>query len=123
VGWRGKWKTHDHGQAVRERNQVGTADTGAILIEVAGALGTGAGDGALGGLLVVLEAEGACILTDDLHVGPAETLEALAGDLAQRGREVDEVDTGEELGHGDELRHGLDVPSCTAANLEGGRKT
>jgi hypothetical protein len=116
--------TYDHGQAVREGDEVGTADAGALAVEVAGALGAGAGDGAVGldGLLVVLEAEGAGVLADHLDVGPAKALEALAGDVAEGGREVDEVDAGEELGHRDELRHGLDVPSCTAANLEGGRK-
>ena len=92
------------------------------MVEVAGALGAGADNGALGGRLVVLETESARVLADDLDIGPAETLEAFAGDFAQGRREVDEVDAGEELGHGDELRHGLDVPASAAANLEGGRK-
>jgi hypothetical protein len=112
--------TYDHGQAVREGDEVGTADAGALAVEVAGALGAGAGDGSLGALLLmVLETERPGVLADNLDVLPAQAGEALSGDLAEGRGEVDEVDAGEELRDGDEFGHGLDVPAGTATDLGG----
>lgn len=65
------------------------------------------------------ETEGTSILTDDLHVGPTQTSESSSGDLAKRGREVDEIDGAEEVRNRDKLGHLLNVPAGTAANLRG----
>jgi hypothetical protein len=68
-------------------------------------------------LLVVAELEGASILTDDLDVLPAEAGESCSGDLAQRWREIDEVDCVEEAGDRKVFLHLLDVPASASTNI------
>lgn len=72
---------------------------------------------ARGVTLVVLEPELARVLAHDRDVLPPEPLEALPRDVAERGREVDEVHAREEVGDVDEAGHGLDVVARAAADL------
>lgn len=57
------------------------------------------------------ETEGPGILADNAHVPPSKTFKALAGNFAEGGREINQVDLIEELVHWDESRHGLNVVS------------
>ena len=92
----------------------------ALLIEVAQNRGAGGSRSTAREILfIVLEAELSRILTDNLDVLPAQPLEALSRDVAEGGGEVDEVDTGEELGDADVGGHGFNVPSRATTNLEG----
>ena len=68
-------------------------------------------------VVVVLEAEMACILTYDLDILPAEPFEPITSNLAERWREVDEEDLAEEGRHIDKVAHGLDVIACAAPDL------
>ena len=68
--------------------------------------------------LLPLKLEEARVLADDLDVVPAQAREALARDGAQRGRQVDEIDLGEEGGHVDVGGHGLDIPARAAAHVD-----
>lgn len=67
--------------------------------------------------LVVFKAEFAGVLANDSDICPAEPLESLLRNLAQGGREVDEIDAGEEFRDVDMLGHGLDVPASAASDL------
>ena len=67
--------------------------------------------------LIVLEIEVPRVFADDLDIVPAESRKPIARDFAQRGREVDQVYCGEELGHLNELGHGLNIPSRAPAHL------
>lgn len=66
---------------------------------------------------VVTELESASILADDLDVLPAEASESGSGDLAQRGREIDEVDGVEEARDGQIFLHLLNVPAGATTNI------
>jgi hypothetical protein len=57
------------------------------------------------------ETERPGILADDGHILPSETLKPLASNVAERGREINQVDLIEELVHWDESRHGFNVVS------------
>lgn len=111
-----KKSTYNHGQAVGHGDEVGTTHAGAARL-----VGIHGGDLVRPDhrRLVVFEAEGTGILAHDLHVLPAQAGEPLPGDLAERGREVNEVDAGEEFGHRDELGHSLNVPASSSTDLKG----
>jgi hypothetical protein len=68
-------------------------------------------------LFVIAELEGASILTDDLDVLPAEAGKSGSGDLAQRWREIDEVDCVEEAGDRKVFLHLLNVPASASTNI------
>ncbi len=68
-------------------------------------------------IFIVLEAELPGVLADHLDIGPAKPGKPLPGHFAERGREVNQIYAGEELGHVDELGHGLDVEARAAAHL------
>ena len=70
-------------------------------------------------IFIVLEAELPGVLADHLDIGPAKPGKPLPGHFAERRREVNQIHAGEELGHVDELGHGLDVEACAAAHLRG----
>jgi hypothetical protein len=108
--------THNHRQAVRESEQVRAAVDGRLVVKVSQ---NGGAAGVLGGeaTFVVLEPELAGVLADNRHVVPAQAPEALSRHLAQRRREVDQVDAGEEGLNGQEGVHGLDVISRAPTNL------
>ena len=89
----------------------------ALLLEVAECRGAKQVLGCGHAVLVVFEAELARILANDSDVLPAETLKALASDLAERWGKVDQVDAGEEFGDTHVLAHGFNVPASAATNL------
>lgn len=67
---------------------------------------------------MVFQSEHSCVLAYDLDVLPAQASEPPSCNFAERGREVNEVDTVEELRHIDILGHGLYVPAGSTTNLE-----
>jgi hypothetical protein len=48
-------------------------------------------------IFVIFKAECPCVLAHNLHILPAKTLESFPSHLAEGGREVDQVNAGEEL--------------------------
>ena len=79
-----KGLTWDHGQGIAHGDEVGLC-------------------------VLARNTELARILAEDRDVLPSETGKALSGDLAERRRQVDEVDMLEILLDVDESRHRLDV--------------
>ena len=77
----------DHREGVAQRHKLGTARIG-VFIKVANGLRLGVG-GEVG--FVLMQAEGARILTNDFDILPAEALEALAGHFAKAWGQVDDV--------------------------------
>ncbi len=81
-------------------------------------LSTGrAGPAARRTIFIVLETELPGVLADHLDIGPAKPGKPLPGHFAERGREVNQIHAGEELGHVDEVGHGLDIEARAAAHL------
>ena len=67
--------------------------------------------------LVVGEAENASVLADDMDVLPAQTIEPLARNCAERCAEIDQVDCVEECRDIELLLHLLDVPAGSATHV------
>lgn len=89
-----------------------------LLVEVAQDRGAKGVAMAWKTIFMILQAELPRVLADDLDIGPAQPLEALTRNFAERGREVDKIHAGEELRDIDVFGHGLNVPSCATANLD-----
>lgn len=89
----------------------------ALLLEVAERRGAEKVSTRGHAVLVVLEAELAGIFADNNDILPAESLEALASNLAERRREVYKVHGREVCRDINVASHGLDVEASTAANL------
>lgn len=106
----------NHGETVAHGQEVG-ADPGDGMVAQRGTANAEDGLFVTNAGLVVAEAEHARILAHDLDVGPTEPGEALLGHLAQRGRQIDQVDGMEEVGDGQVLLHLLNVPAGAAANV------
>jgi hypothetical protein len=81
----------DHGKGVAHCHELGTTGV-SVFIEVSDDLASRDHGLALVGLrFVLVEAEGAGVLADDLDVLPSEAGEALARHVAETGGEVDDV--------------------------------
>lgn len=110
-------ETYNHGQGVGHGDEIGTTVLGALLLEVAERRGAERVGTRGHAVLVVLETELAGIFADNNDILPAESLEALASNLAERRREVYKVHAREVRGDINVASHGLDVEASTTANL------
>lgn len=109
--------SYNHGEAVRHGDEVSATMLRTLLFEVAQS--RRAQQVLLGrhSIFIILKSELAGVLAYNGDIVPAKALKTLASNLTKRGREVDEVDTGEKLGDVDVLAHGFNVPAGTTANL------
>lgn len=96
--------TWDHGQAVTHGSHIGTRSSCAEL-------------GPRVDVFDLRKTEGPHILTDNRDVFPSESLETLAGDVAERRGKVNQVDMREERVDGEEGRHGFNVVSIVSVKI------
>lgn len=81
----------DHRKSIAHSDKFSSTRIG-VLIQIADGLTLDLVLLSLVGLcFVLMETEGACVLTDDFDIGPAEASEAFASHLTQTWREVDDV--------------------------------
>ena len=67
---------------------------------------------------MILKSEKSRILANNFHIVPSKADKSLTRHFAERGREVDKVDAGEEIGDGYVFGHSLNVVACPTTNLD-----
>nr|POE89763.1 hypothetical protein CFP56_20232 [Quercus suber] len=114
----GRVELGDHAQAVGHGEHVGADRVTCILVVGGPADAEVPLLALLQAGLVVRQPEQPGVLTDHVHILPAESFEALARNVAEGGAEIDEVDGVEEFGDIELRPHLLDIPAGAAADVD-----